>query len=209
MESSRIATYVHGSDPISTAGVMAHLQLRPEVRLVSELGLDEADVAVVVVESVDDEARRVLRALRRGDRPRIVVIATAIEDGDVITAAECGVAGLLRRADATADALVRAVVRVHRGQGEVPPDLLGRLLEQLGRLQRTVLAPRGLTMARLSDREAEVLRLVAEGRDTAEVAQVMNYSERTVKNVLHDLTTRLQLRNRTHAVAYAMREGLI
>ena len=51
--------------------------------------------------------------------------------------------------------------------------------------------------------------LVADGLDTSEIALRMSYSERTVKNVLHDLTTRLQLRNRTHAVAYAVREGLI
>jgi len=54
-----------------------------------------------------------------------------------------------------------------------------------------------------------VLRLVAEGWDTAQIATKLSYSERTVKNVLHDVTTRLQLRNRSHAVAYAMREGLI
>ena len=72
-----------------------------------------------------------------------------------------------------------------------------------------VLTPRGLTFAGLTPRETEVLRLVAQGDDTAEIARKMCYSERTVKSVLHDLTTRLQLRNRTHAVAYAVREGLI
>jgi DNA-binding NarL/FixJ family response regulator len=111
--------------------------------------------------------------------------------------------------DATPDTLVRTIVRVAAGDGEVPADLLGRLLDQLGRLQRQVLSPRGMTFAGLTPREREVLRLVADGHDTAEIASRMCYSERTVKNVLHDLTTRLQLRNRTHAVAYAVREGLI
>jgi DNA-binding NarL/FixJ family response regulator len=91
----------------------------------------------------------------------------------------------------------------------VPPDLLGRLLDQVGRLQRQVLDPRGFTFAGLSGREIEVLRLVADGHDTKEIAATLCYSERTVKNVLHEITTRLQLRNRSHAVAYAMREGLI
>jgi DNA-binding NarL/FixJ family response regulator len=45
--------------------------------------------------------------------------------------------------------------------------------------------------------------------DTCQVATELSYSERTVKNILHDVTTRLQLRNRSHAVAYAVREGLI
>ena len=61
----------------------------------------------------------------------------------------------------------------------------------------------------LAPREVEVLRLLADGLDTSEIAHQLAYSERTVKNVVHDVTTRLQLRNRSHAVAYALREGLI
>ena len=54
-----------------------------------------------------------------------------------------------------------------------------------------------------------MLRLLAEGYDTAEVGRRLFYSERTVKNIIHDVTSRLDLRNRAHAVAYAIREGLI
>jgi DNA-binding NarL/FixJ family response regulator len=54
-----------------------------------------------------------------------------------------------------------------------------------------------------------VLGLVADGLDTREIATKLSYSERTVKNVLHDVTNRFQLRNRAHAVAYALREGLL
>jgi DNA-binding NarL/FixJ family response regulator len=204
-----ISTYVHGNDPISIAGVRSQLRTRPEVRLVEEMDVDEAAVAVVVADEFDEATARVVRALCRGDRPRIVLVATTIDEGSLVAAAEAGIGGLVRRCDATADVLARAITKVAAGDGELPPDLLGRLLHQVGRLQRQVLAPRGLTFAGLSPRETEVLRLVAEGHDTAEIAQTMCYSERTVKNVLHDLTTRLQLRNRTHAVAYAMREGLI
>ncbi len=206
---SGIPTYIHGNDPISAAGVHSHLRTRPEVRVVDGMDVDDAAVAVVVADALDEDTTRVVRALCRGDRPRIVLVATTIDEATLVTAAEAGVGGLLRRAEATADALTRAIVKVAAGEGEVPSDLLGRLLEQVGRLQRQVLTPRGLSFAGLSPRETEVLRLVAEGHDTAEIAEQMSYSERTVKNVLHDLTTRLQLRNRTHAVAYAMREGLI
>jgi DNA-binding NarL/FixJ family response regulator len=204
-----IATYVHGLDPISRAGVISQLRMRPEVRVVDELEVDEATVAVVVTDQLDDDTTREMRALRRGDMPRLVLVATVLDESALVAAAEVGVGGLLRRMDATPDALVRTIRRVAAGDGEIPPDLLGRLLDQLGRLQRQVLAPRGLTFAGLSPREIEVLRLVADGFDTAEIAERMSYSERTVKNVLHDLTTRLQLRNRSHAVAYAVREGLI
>ena len=97
-----------------------------------------------------------------------------------------------------------------RGQATATaPDLLGRLLRQVGQLQRQVLSPRGLTFSGLTEREAAVLRLLADGYDTAEVGRRLVYSERTVKNIIHDVTSRLELRNRAHAVAYAIREGLI
>ncbi len=72
-----------------------------------------------------------------------------------------------------------------------------------------MLAPRGLTFTGLTDREVDVLRLVADGYDTTQIAETLCYSARTVKNVIHDVTTRFNLKNRSHAVAYAMREGLI
>lgn len=206
---SAIPTYVHAADPISYAGVHSQLRPRPEVKLVEEMAVDEAVVAVVVARELDEETTRVIRALCRGDRPRIVLVAASMDETTLVVAAEAGVGGLVRTEEATPDVLTRAIVKVAAGEGEVPADLLGQLLHQVGRLQRQVLSPRGLTFAGLSPRETEVLRLVAEGHDTSEIAEQMCYSERTVKNVLHDLTSRLQLRNRTHAVAYAMREGLI
>ena len=205
--SSAISTYVHGPDPISQAGVVSQLRSRPEVRVVETP--EEAAVAVVVADHVDDATTRVLRRIRKDGRPRLVLVATEIDDAALVAAAEAGVGGLLRRCDASSDLLVRTVAKVDAGAGEVPSDLLGRLLEQVGRLQRQVLAPRGLTFSGLTPRETQVLKLVADGHDTSEIALALCYSERTVKNVLHDLTTRLQLRNRSHAVAYAVREGLI
>lgn len=207
--SAPVITYVHGADPISQAGVVSQLRGRPEVRVVEEARLAQATVAIVVTEHIDEAATRILHGLRRGDLPHLIVVATAIDDAGLVTAAESGVAGLIRRRDATPENLVRVITRVDSGEGEVPGDMLGRLMTQLGRLQRQVLTPRGLTFTGLTPREAQVLRLVADGHDTAEIAQELCYSERTVKNVLHDLTTRLQLRNRSHAVAYALREGLI
>jgi DNA-binding CsgD family transcriptional regulator len=61
----------------------------------------------------------------------------------------------------------------------------------------------------LHARELDVLALVAEGYSTREVARTLSYSERTIKNILQDLTTRFGLRNRTQAVAWALRNGLI
>lgn len=203
-----IPTFVHGTDPVSQAGVVSQLRPRPEVRLVAEAELSPGSVAVVITDQVDQPTTQVLRRLQHLGC-RLVLVATVLDDGALVGAAEAGVAGLVRRVDATADALVHVIERVASGDGQVPPDLLRRLLEQVGRLQRQVLSPRGLSFTGLSEREADVLRLVADGYDTGEIAANLSYSERTVKNVLHDVTTRLQLRNRSHAVAYAVREGFI
>lgn len=207
--SERIPTYVYAGDPISQAGVISQLRPRPEIEIVDEADLARARVAVVVTDVLDDTTLRVLRAVQRGGVPRTVLVAGVLDDVALAAAAEAGVSGLLRRSEATPEALARVVCRVAAGQGEVPADLLGRLLDQVGRLQRQVLTPRGIAFTGLSDREREVLRLVADGYDTAEIATCLCYSERTVKNTLHDVTSRLQLRNRSHAVAYALREGLI
>lgn len=205
----RVAVWVSARDPISEAGVVSALRPRPEVRVVPAEEASNAQVAVVVADSVDDDALRLVRMVRRQSAAQAVLVAGRLEDGDVVTAVEAGVLGLVRRAEATPDRLVRVICGAATGEGSVPPDLLGRLLDQVGTLQRQVLRPRGLTFTGLASREIEVLRLIADGYDTAEIAQHLAYSERTVKNVLHDVTTRLQLRNRSHAVAYALREGLI
>lgn len=204
----RIPVLVHSRDPISRAGVASQLRHRPEVQLVGDDG-DDAKVAVVVTDEVDEDATRTLRAMQRGSCPRLVVVATRLDDSALLAAVEIGVHGLMRRTEASPERLVAAVQAAAAGDGTIPPDLLGRLLAQVGRLQREVLSPRGLAFSGLTDREANVLRLVADGYDTAEIADQLAWSERTVKNVIHDITTRLQLRNRSHAVAYAVRAGLI
>ncbi len=207
--STPIRTYVYANDPISQAGIVSHLRPRPEVRTVTEEELDSARVAVMIVDEIDDEAVRVMRAVQRNGCPRVVVVATILDDRGLVAAVEAGACGLLRRVDASDERLVGLITSADAGDGTIPPDLLGRLLDHVGRLQRQVLGPRGMHVTGLSERETEILRLVAEGHDTAEIARRMAYSERTVKNVLHDVTTRLQLRNRSHAVAYALRQGLI
>ena len=96
----------------------------------------------------------------------------------------------------------------HEGGPEQPQRTVAELLRHVRRLQEQVLAPEG-GPDRLSAREASVLRLMADGLDTAEIAGRLAYSERTIKNVFYGITARLNLRNRPHAVAYALRKGMI
>ena len=205
----RISVYVYANDPILQAGVGSQLRGVPEVTLVDQSELDQADVAIVVADLVDEAILRVLRAIQRGSAPRTVLIAASLDESTVVAAAEAGVSGLLRRGEVTPERLLEVIQKVAAGEAAVPADLVARLLDQVGRLQRQVLAPRGLSVSGLSEREIEVLRLLADGLDTSEIAHRLSYSERTIKAVLHDVTVRFQLRSRAHAVAYAVRAGLI
>jgi DNA-binding NarL/FixJ family response regulator len=206
----RITVSVSAQDPISEGGVVSALRPRPEVRVLGhDADARDAEVALVVADQLDEEAVRLVRAVQRNGGGRAVLVAGRLDEKDVVAAVEAGVVGMVRRGEATPDRLVTVIRGAASGEGSMPPDLLGKLLGQVGSLQRQVLQPRGITFAGLATREVEVLRLIADGFDTAEVARHLAYSERTVKNVLHDITSRLQLRNRVHAVAYALREGLI
>ncbi|MFI6948037.1 response regulator transcription factor [Streptomyces sp. NPDC050422] len=206
----RTTVALRAQDPISQAGVVSQLRARPEVNVV-EWGEDETapQVVVMVVDTVDEDVLRMLRRIQRTSESRAVLVTTDIDEQKLVSAAECGVVGVIRRAQSTPEHLVQVIETVARGEGHLPSDLLGRLLAEVGRLQGQVLGPRGLHFTGLAAREVDVLRLVAEGYDTADIATKLAYSERTIKNVLHSVMTRLQLRNRSHAVAYAMRQGLI
>ncbi|ONH57008.1 helix-turn-helix transcriptional regulator [Frankia sp. CcI49] len=167
-----------------------------------------ADVVLVSAQGTDERTLRMVRELQQGGVPVVLVVAE-LEAHDLTAAVEAGVVGLLRRATATPEAVLAAVRGAAAGEGYLPPDMLGSLLRQVQQVSTQVLAPRGLTFSGLSERELTVLRLVAEGHDTQEIGRRLNYSERTVKNVLQDVTRRFGLRNRSHAVAFALRQGLL
>lgn len=207
--SERLSVLVCGDDPITEAGVATQMRGRPEVYVTDTTERDDVDVVVVVVERLGEQAECLLRNLRCSGHAHIVVVCAHIDDDALMRAVELGASGLLRRVEATPERLSATVVAAARGDGQMAPDLLGRLLDQMSRLQQQVLAPKGINPNGFTSREIEVLRLLAEGYDTADIADTLAYSERTIKNVIHDVTSRLHLRNRSHAVAFAMRTGVI
>jgi DNA-binding NarL/FixJ family response regulator len=205
----QIPVLVCATDPLSRAGLVSQLRASGGFTIAPDDDPPEDAVALLVTDELDDATAAVVRTLRARGQTRIVALLGRIDDRALLLAAETGVTGIVRRSDATAAVLAAAIRAAVAGDATLPPDLLGRLLRQVGALQRQVLSPRGLTLSGLSERETGVLRLLAEGCDTAEVGRRLFYSERTVKNIIHDVTSRLELRNRTQAVAYAIKQGLI
>lgn len=207
--SQRIQVYVTATDPILQSGVASQLRTRPEVELTAEPVVDETGVSVVVSDVVDGAALQLIRELRGRGLRQVIVVLSTIDDAALFAAIEAGACGVVARAEATPERLAHAVTQASRMCGVLSPKLVGRLLDQVSRLQNQVLAPKGLRLTGLSDREATVLRMIGQGMEVREIATELAYSERTIKNTLHDVVSRFQLRNRAHAVAFAMREGMI
>jgi DNA-binding NarL/FixJ family response regulator len=206
MKQVRVA--VHASDPMTRAGISSYVEARAELTVLPE-PVTDADVVVFVTDRMSTDMLFDLRQSAATLNAPTVLVTNELNESTLLTVIDCHVVAVLPRAAATGERLVAAVLAATAGNGIMSPDLLGKLLKSVRNLQREVLAPRGLNAAGLDPREIDVLRLLAEGWDTSEIAGKLSYSERTVKNVLYALTNRLNLRNRAQAVAYALRSGVI
>ncbi|MEU6996592.1 LuxR C-terminal-related transcriptional regulator [Streptomyces sp. NPDC046465] len=205
-KTNRVRVSVTAPDPISREGVLSQLRRHPEIDLSGDSG--PATVALIVEDNLDEAALTRLRRTVRSEGARAVLVAGTVREHELLDVIECGVGAIVWRREATAQRLVHAVLTAAKGDGDLPADLLGQLIGQVRRLHRGGDDQPGYFLS-FTKREVDVVRLVAEGFDTSEIAMKLSYSERTVKNVMHGLTTRLHLRNRAHVVAYALREGYI
>ncbi|MFI1164427.1 LuxR C-terminal-related transcriptional regulator [Streptomyces sp. NPDC020801] len=206
---TRVPVAVHAQDPISREGAIAQLRRYPEMELRDESATGPGTVALLISDTLDGTTLTRLRKVVRNEGARAVLVVGALRESELLDVIECGIGAIVWRHEATASRLEQAVRAAARGDGDLPADLLGRLINQVGSLHRNASGRPGAATSGLTPRETDVLRLVAEGFDTAEIASKMSYSERTVKSVIHGLTARLHLRNRAHAVAHAVRAGYI
>jgi DNA-binding NarL/FixJ family response regulator len=207
MERLRVA--VRAADPVSEAGVLSYLATRPDMLALPSSAVRQPDVAVT---TADRLTTTVLARLRRDAAmaPAPTVLVTSDLAGtDLLAVVECRVVVVLPHAAVTANSLVRSVVTAASGGGLMPPELIAALVDRVRLLQQEVLAPHGLNTAGIVPREADVLRLIADGFDTKAIADKLGYAERTVTNIVHELIKKLGARNRSHAVACALRAGVI
>jgi DNA-binding NarL/FixJ family response regulator len=152
----------------------------------------------------------VVRLRRLAQVQQVVLLVERLREQELLRVLDCRVSAILLRHQATPDRLLAAVRAAAQGERDLPGDVVGQLVDVVHRLRRQAegqVTVRGAHAP--TERELDVLRLLAEGFETREVASKLAYSERTVKNVLQGITSRFQLRNRTHAVAHALREGYL
>jgi DNA-binding NarL/FixJ family response regulator len=137
-----------------------------------------------------------------GPGTRLVATVREVTEQSVREMVDAGVCAILPHRTLTADSLIASLRSVVAGNVALPGDMLARLLVHV--TQTSHLGPQGL-----NPRERSVLRLLADGMDTRGIAEDLRFSERTVKNVVHDVLTKLNCRTRAQAVAVATREGVI
>jgi DNA-binding NarL/FixJ family response regulator len=155
---------------------------------------------ILVFEAEGTALRRAVR-LAGGTTKLVATIRSATEQ-QVREIVDAGVGAILPHSTLTPETLVASLRAVVAGTVALPGDLLSRLLVHV--MQSSNLGPAGLNA-----RERSVLRLLAEGLDTRGIAEDLCFSQRTVKNVVHDVLTKLNARTRAQAVALATREGVI
>ncbi|MEV6394616.1 LuxR C-terminal-related transcriptional regulator [Streptomyces sp. NPDC051907] len=200
------------SEPLVAAGIAAYVQASGEIMLLPPDARRQADVCVVLDNDVSEATlARMERAAKETTNPgmRIVLVADSIREHHLARAVGYGLARVVLRREAVRERVVSAVLGIRGDVARTPDALLSRLVEHVRAVQRDVLPQDAATVAGLQARETAVLRLLADGMDTSEIAERLSFSERTIKNVIHGVTNRLELRNRAHAVAYALRSGVL
>ncbi|MFF0433881.1 helix-turn-helix transcriptional regulator [Streptomyces sp. NPDC004327] len=204
----RILVALHTHDPIHQAGVNSLLRHRPEITLLKTAAPPaDAQVTLVVVDTADEPVLRLLRATKRASPARSVLVVADIDGPRLADAAQCGATGVIRRAQATPDRLVHHHDRRPRGRlpaGRPHRQRPGSVRDLSGRLP----SPLTQRLTELDDRELELLRLLAEGLNTNAIAAKVCCAERTVKNIIHVMQTRLGVKNRTQLVALGYQHGL-
>lgn len=175
---------------------MAH-QLRPDVLLM--------DVEMPVMNGVE-AAGRVLEDL---PGTKVILLTVSEDDDHLLPAVRLGVHGYLLK-DMHPDELFETFRQVVRGQSPFAPALVGRLLAELRGQQPTSGAARTgqPDQPELSQRELEILRLVADGLSNREIGSELSITEGTVKNHVHNALQKLHMDNRIQAAAYIVRQGL-
>jgi DNA-binding NarL/FixJ family response regulator len=204
----KITVWVEATDPVTRFGISAQLRESTELELVARSAVTADTVVILAVDQIDDQILQRTRELAQLGCTRYILTTSVLDDTQLRAAVEIGVCAVVDRADTIPIKLEHLVLKAVRGESELPTTLLSRLFRQVSDRDYGA-TTHTLPFAGLTTRESQILRLVADGLDTDEIAVRLSYSARTVKNVLHAVTTRFCLRNRSHAVAYAMREGLI
>lgn len=172
------------------------------VRLAADLAPDVALMDLVMPEMDGVEATRQLK--RASPSTQVIVLTSFDDEEHILPAIRAGALSYILK-QVGANELVDAVRKAARGEVVMSPQVAARVMRELRQGPGEKPAPD----TDLSEREIEVLRLIAEGRQNAEIAETLVISEHTVKRHVSNILSKLHLADRTQAAVYAWREGMV
>ncbi|MGP4113763.1 response regulator [Streptomyces sp. 4N509B] len=191
-------------------GLRTFLEVQGDIEVVGEAadggeGVDRAeelrpDVILMDVKMPGTDGVEALRRLRELDNPaRVLIVTSFTERRTVVPALRAGAAGYVHK-DVDPEALASAIRSVHAGHVLLQPEVAGALLAEE--------ATGGGRAGSLTEREREVLALIARGRSNREIARTLVLSEKTVKTHVSNILMKLDLSDRTQAALWAVRHGV-
>ncbi len=212
---SRLRVVIADDQPMMRAGFKAVLEATGNIEVVAEAGTGEEAVAAATQHSPDVVLMDIrmpgmdgIEATRRLPRQRILILTTFGLDEYIIEALRAGASGFLLK-DAPTREVVDAVRAVAVGDAVLAPAVTRQLLDQVGRRLPAAMSRAPESLDELTDREQQVLRMLAVGLSNAEIAEALVLAEATVKTHVSNLLGKLGLRDRVQAVIYAYESGLI
>ena len=175
------------------------------VRLVRELAPDVVVMDLHMPGMTGIEAIRQIHSF--SPLTRVLVLTISDQDDDVLDAILAGACGYLLK-DSTIDELMAGIAAAAQGESLVSPAIATKVLQQV---RSTAVTPEAADTIRaeLSERELDVLKLIAAGNDNAMIAAQLHISPKTVKNHISNILMKLQIENRIQAAVYAVRSGIV
>ena len=194
-------------------GLRSFIQIKPDLEVVGEAadGIEVVEKArhlqpdVILLDIImprQDGIQAIEQLQQEGSQARILVITSFAEDDLIFPAIKAGALGYLLK-DSTPQELIHAIHTVNSGESTLHPTVARKLIDELNRKPELPLTEEPLT-----ERELQVLRLIARGYSNREIAEQLHLSERTVGKYTSNILDKLHLANRTQAALYALRKGI-
>jgi DNA-binding NarL/FixJ family response regulator len=212
---SALRVVIADDQPLMRAGFKAVLEATGNIEVVAEAETGEQAVRAATEHSPDVVLMDIrmpgmdgIEATRRLPRQRVLILTTFGLDDYIIDALRAGASGFLLK-DAPTHEVVAAVRAVAAGDAVLAPSVTRQLLDQVGRRLPAAVSRTAPSDVELTDRERQILGMLAAGMSNSEISQALVLSEATVKTHVSNVLGKLGLRDRVQAVIYAYETGLI